>query len=42
MAQLDEYVQLYPQKIAEAEAVRAGIEDQYHQKRMDAMWEEWQ
>ncbi|APT77072.1 phage tail protein [Salmonella enterica] len=42
MAQLDEYVQLYPQKIAEAEAVRAGIEDQYHQKRMAAMWEEWQ
>jgi hypothetical protein len=35
-------VQLYPQKIAEAEAVRAGIEDQYHQKRMAAMWEEWQ
>ncbi|EDI1042946.1 hypothetical protein CC935_06760 [Salmonella enterica subsp. enterica serovar Give] len=42
MAQLDEYAQLYPQKIAEAEAVRAGIEDQYHQKRMAAMWEEWQ
>ncbi|EBA6146388.1 tape measure protein [Salmonella enterica] len=42
MAQLDEYVQLYPQKIAEAEAVRAGIEDQYHQKRMAAMREEWQ
>ena len=42
MAQLDEYVVLYPQKIAEAEAVRAGIEDQYHQKRMAAMWEEWQ
>lgn len=42
MAQLDEYVQLYPQRIAEAEAVRAGIEDQYHQKRMAAMWEEWQ
>ncbi|HAF0500231.1 TPA: tape measure protein [Salmonella enterica subsp. enterica serovar Bareilly] len=42
MAQLDECVQLYPQKIAEAEAVRAGIEDQYHQKRMAAMWEEWQ
>ncbi|ENQ4771419.1 tape measure protein [Salmonella enterica] len=42
MAQLDEYVQLYPQKIAEAEAVRAGIEDQYHQKRMAVMWEEWQ
>ncbi|EBD3758242.1 tape measure protein [Salmonella enterica] len=42
MAQLDEYVKLYPQRIAEAEAVRAGIEDQYHQKRMAAMWEEWQ
>ncbi|EJA5728984.1 tape measure protein [Salmonella enterica] len=42
MAQLDEYVRLYPQRIAEAEAVRAGIEDQYHQKRMAAMWEEWQ
>ncbi|EBZ1826197.1 phage tail protein [Salmonella enterica subsp. enterica serovar Singapore] len=42
MAQLDEYVQLYPQKIAEAEAVRAGIEEQYRQKRMAAMWEEWQ
>ncbi|HCT3535368.1 TPA: tape measure protein [Enterobacter hormaechei] len=42
MAQLDEYVALYPQKIAEAEAVRAGIEDQYHQKRMASMWEEWQ
>ena len=42
MAQLDEYVQLYPQRIAEAEAVRAGIEEQYRQKRMAAMWEEWQ
>ncbi|MTH47255.1 phage tail length tape measure family protein [Intestinirhabdus alba] len=42
MAQLNQYVQLYPQKIAEAEAVRAQIEDQYHQKRMAAMWEEWQ
>lgn len=42
VAQLDEYVKLYPQRIAEAEAVRAGIEDQYHQKRMAAMWEEWQ
>jgi chromosome segregation ATPase len=30
MAQLNQYVQLYPQKIAEAEAVRAQIEDQYH------------
>ncbi|EAP2840883.1 phage tail protein [Salmonella enterica] len=42
MAQLDEYVRLYPQRIAEAEAVRAGIEEQYRQKRMAAMWEEWQ
>ncbi|EHL37199.1 hypothetical protein, partial [Salmonella enterica] len=33
---------LYPQRIAEAEAVRAGIEEQYRQKRMAAMWEEWQ
>ncbi|HDS7330314.1 TPA: phage tail protein [Enterobacter kobei] len=42
MSQLDEYVRLYPQRIAEAEAVRAGIEEQYRQKRMAAMWEEWQ
>lgn len=42
MAQLDEYARLYPQRIAEAEAVRAGIEEQYRKKRMAAMWEEWQ
>ncbi|WP_422732381.1 tape measure protein [Leclercia pneumoniae] len=42
MSQLDEYVRLYPQRIAEAEAVRAGIEEQYRQKRIAAMWEEWQ
>ncbi|MEH4799057.1 tape measure protein [Atlantibacter hermannii] len=42
MAQLNEYVTLYPQKIAEAEALRASIEEQYHQRRMAAMWEEWQ
>ncbi|EBH6430911.1 phage tail protein [Salmonella enterica] len=42
MAQLDEYARLYPQRIAEAEAVRAGIEEQYRQKRMAAMWAEWQ
>lgn len=42
MAQLTEYVTLYPQKIAEAEALRASIEEQYHQRRMAAMWEEWQ
>lgn len=41
MAQLDQYVQLYPQKIAEAEAVRSGIEQQYRQQRLDAMWQEW-
>ncbi|HGJ4217566.1 TPA: tape measure protein [Salmonella enterica subsp. enterica serovar Tennessee] len=41
-AQLDEYARLYPQRIAEAEAVRAGIEEQYRQKRMAAMWEQWQ
>ncbi|WP_312954206.1 tape measure protein [Atlantibacter hermannii] len=42
IAQLNEYVTLYPQKIAEAEALRASIEEQYHQRRMAAMWEEWQ
>lgn len=41
MAMLDEYVTLYPQKIQEAEAARAAIEDQYHQQRLSAMWEEW-
>lgn len=41
MAQLDQYVQLYPQKIAEAEAVRNAIELQYRQQRLDAMWQEW-
>ncbi|EKR1137118.1 tape measure protein, partial [Salmonella enterica subsp. enterica serovar Montevideo] len=41
-AQLDEYARLYPQRIAEAEAVRAGIEEQYRQKRMAAMWEQLQ
>ncbi|CAM7971071.1 Tail protein (Tape measure) [Escherichia coli] len=41
MEQLNQYVALYPQKISEVEAVRAQIEDQYRQKRMAAMWEEW-
>ncbi|EIY4987305.1 phage tape measure protein [Klebsiella pneumoniae] len=40
MAQLDEYATLYPQKIAEVEATRAQIEEQYRQKRQDAMWQE--
>lgn len=41
MANLNEYAQLYPQKIAEVEATRSAIEQQYRQQRMDAMWEEW-
>lgn len=41
MEQLNQYAALYPQKISEVEAVRAQIEDQYRQKRMAAMWEEW-
>lgn len=41
MDQLNQYAALYPQKISEVEAVRAQIEDQYRQKRMAAMWEEW-
>lgn len=40
MAQLDEYATLYPQKIAEVEATRAQIEEQYRQKRQEAMWQE--
>lgn len=40
MAQLDEYAKLYPQKIAEVEATRAQIEEQYRQKRQEAMWQE--
>ncbi|MCP5865485.1 phage tail tape measure protein, partial [Klebsiella pneumoniae] len=30
----------YPQKIAEVEATRAQIEEQYRQKRQEAMWQE--
>lgn len=40
MAQLDEYATLYPQKIAEVESTRAQIEEQYRQKRQEAMWQE--
>ncbi|HEY4467320.1 MAG TPA: tape measure protein [Klebsiella sp.] len=40
MAQLDEYAMLYPQKIAEVEATRAQIEEQYRQRRQEAQWEE--
>ncbi|HCJ7376180.1 tape measure protein [Enterobacter hormaechei] len=35
------YAQLYPQKIGEAEAARAAIEQQYRDQRNAAMWEEW-
>lgn len=41
MASLNAYVALYPQKIAEVEAVRATIEQQYREQRIAAMWEEW-
>lgn len=41
MEQLNQYATLYPQKIAEVEAVRASIEEQYRQKRLAAMWDEW-
>ena len=42
MEQLNQYATLYPQRIAEVEAVRASIEEQYRQKRQAAMWQEWQ
>lgn len=41
MADLNLYAQLYPQKVAEAEAARASIEQQYRDQRNAAMWEEW-
>ncbi|HAT2827338.1 TPA: tape measure protein [Klebsiella oxytoca] len=40
MASLNAYSTLYPQKIAEVEATRAQIEEQYRQKRQEAMWQE--
>ncbi|HDK7112632.1 TPA: phage tail length tape measure family protein [Klebsiella variicola] len=40
MASLNAYAMLYPQKIAEVEATRAQIEEQYRQKRQEAMWQE--
>ncbi|WPH99915.1 tape measure protein [Klebsiella pneumoniae] len=40
MASLNAYATLYPQKIAEVEANRAQIEEQYRQKRQEAMWQE--
>lgn len=40
MASLNAYATLYPQKIAEVEATRAQIEEQYRQKRQETMWQE--
>lgn len=42
MANLKQYAAMYPEEIKRVEQVRAGIEAQYRQQRMDAMWEEWQ
>lgn len=41
MADLNAYAALYPQKIAEVEAARAVIEEQYRTQRQAAIWEEW-
>lgn len=41
IADIQLYAQLYPQKIGEAEAARAAIEQQYRDRRNAAMWEEW-
>lgn len=41
MADLDAYAKSYPQKMAEIQQTRATIEEQYRQKRIDAMWQEW-
>lgn len=41
IADIQLYAQLYPQKIGEAEAARASIEQQYRDQRNAAMWEEW-
>lgn len=41
MANLKTYADLYPAEIARVEEVRAGIEKQYREQRMAAMWDEW-
>lgn len=41
IADIQLYAQLYPQKIGEAEAARAAIEQQYRTQRNAAMWDEW-
>lgn len=42
LATIEQYKQLYPQKIAEAEAARAAIEKQYRDQRINLMWQEWE
>ncbi|ANW46767.1 tail length tape measure protein [Salmonella phage IME207] len=42
MANLKQYAAMYPEEIKRVEQVRSGIEAQYRQQRMDAMWAEWQ
>ncbi|ASG46989.1 tape measure protein [Citrobacter freundii] len=41
IADIQQYAQLYPQKIGQAEAARAAIEQQYRDQRNATMWEEW-
>ncbi|AML34391.1 tape measure protein [Klebsiella aerogenes] len=41
IADIKMYAQMYPQKIAEAEAARSSIEKQYRDQRIAAMWQEW-
>ncbi|HAS1446204.1 TPA: tape measure protein [Enterobacter hormaechei] len=41
IADIQQYAQLYQQKVGEAEAARAAIEQQYRDQRNAAMWEEW-
>lgn len=41
ISDIQQYAQLYPQKVGEAEAARAAIEQQYRDQRNAAMWEEW-
>lgn len=41
MADLDAYAKAYPQKMAEIQQTRDTIEEQYRQKRIEAMWQEW-
>ncbi|EGO3805344.1 TPA: tape measure protein [Escherichia coli] len=41
ISDIQQYAQLYPQNVGEAEAARAAIEQQYRDQRNAAMWEEW-